>query len=426
MSDDSSNHATTDQQDSPPVLQLLLFVNHYPSSQEQAKQVIACLNELGQGCAFNLDVVDVKEAPYLAEHYRVVGTPALIKTFPGEPRTLMGNNLIEELRHWWDLWQQSANRYSADATAAETFRDVLDESGSVSKFDALSPTNDDRASQATDIDNIKLPPKIRLNTNFPQSSLHGSAEIIQLRDRIFEIEKEKEALEKQLKSREQVIAVLAHDLRNPITALSLAIQTLEIGYDPQIGWNNRLDFRRIGELLTHAHTQIDKIESLITNILSGMQVQPERLDLRRLCLEVADSMGDRCKHKSLEFKRDIPSDLPYVMADPEKIRQVLINLLDNAIKYTPDGGRITLSALHRTTQEVEVRISDTGPGIPETDQRRIFEDRVRLDRDSHQDGYGIGLALCRRIIEAHRSRIGVDSTLEQGSSFYFNLHVVKP
>ena len=123
------------------------------------------------------------------------------------------------------------------------------------------------------------------------------------------------------------------------------------------------------------------------------------------------------------MKVDIPQDLPYVYADPERVRQVLVNLLDNAIKYTPAGGIITVAGLHRTSQKVQFTVGDTGPGIPEEDRDRIFENLVRLQRDQGIDGYGIGLCLCQRIIRAHYGQIWVDSSSHGGAWFHFTLPV---
>jgi two-component system clock-associated histidine kinase SasA len=117
--------------------------------------------------------------------------------------------------------------------------------------------------------------------------------------------------------------------------------------------------------------------------------------------------------------------LPSVLADKERVRQVIVNLLDNAIKYTPAGGTISLSILHRTTQKVQVSVCDNGPGIPMENQERIFEDHFRLERDEKKEGYGIGLSLCQRIIRAHYGQIWVDSTDNHGSCFQFTLPVFR-
>ena len=102
---------------------------------------------------------------------------------------------------------------------------------------------------------------------------------------------------------------------------------------------------------------------------------------------------------------------------------MLVNLLDNASKYTPNLGQIHVSALHRTAQTIQVSIADTGLGIPAENQKLIFQDRIRLDRDLAQSGYGIGLSVCQRIIRAHYGQIWVESSPGKGSVFNFTLLV---
>jgi two-component system clock-associated histidine kinase SasA len=152
-------------------------------------------------------------------------------------------------------------------------------------------------------------------------------------------------------------------------------------------------------------------------------IQPQKLEIGQLCLDTIEELSDRYTSNSLTIEKDIPKDLPYVYADPERIRQVLTNLLDNAIKYTPSGGTIHISVLHRTTQKIQCSIGDTGPGIPEDNREQIFENRFRLERDEKQDGYGIGLSLCQRIIQAHFGQIWVDSASNGGALFHFTLPV---
>ena len=154
-----------------------------------------------------------------------------------------------------------------------------------------------------------------------------------------------------------------------------------------------------------------------------ISISPHRIGLGNLCLEVLEELKESYKAKSLKIEKDIPQDLPYVCADPQRMRQVLINLLDNAIKYTPDRGTITISGLHRTSQKVQLSIGDSGPGIPEENRDRIFENRFRLERDEAKDGYGIGLSLCQRIIQAHYGQIWVDTAPNGGAWFHFILPV---
>jgi two-component system clock-associated histidine kinase SasA len=152
-------------------------------------------------------------------------------------------------------------------------------------------------------------------------------------------------------------------------------------------------------------------------------LQPNQLDLAQFCKEILAEFKGQLQSKSLQLQTDIPSDIPFVYADQERIRQVIVNLLDNALKYTPKGGSLQVSILHRTTQKIQVSICDSGPGIPEENRDRIFQDRFRLERDESQDGYGIGLSLCKRIIRAHYGQIWVDSSPNKGSCFHFTLPV---
>jgi two-component system clock-associated histidine kinase SasA len=171
---------------------------------------------------------------------------------------------------------------------------------------------------------------------------------------------------------------------------------------------------------------------MITDILQAarganaeLRIQPQKLDIGQLCSEVLEYLKDRFQGKSQWVEADIPPDLPTVLADGERVRQVIVNLLDNAIKYTPVDGKISVSILHRTTQKVQITICDNGPGIPEENRERIFEDRYRLKRDEAKDGYGIGLSLCQRIVRAHYGQIWVDSTENTGSCFHFTLPVFR-
>ena len=117
--------------------------------------------------------------------------------------------------------------------------------------------------------------------------------------------------------------------------------------------------------------------------------------------------------------------MPYVYADEDLVRQVIVNLLDNAMKYAPLEGKIQVSLLHRTTQKIQVTVCDDGPGIPEENRDRIFEDHFRLQRDEGKEGYGLGLSLCQRIVRAHYGRIWVDTSPRGGGCFHFTLPVYR-
>ncbi|MFM5897100.1 MAG: histidine kinase [Dolichospermum sp.] len=378
-------------------LQLLLFVDGRPKSRQQVQQVRAYLKELEAVYSFELQLIDVEQQPYLAEHFKLIATPALVKIHPEPQQTIAGTNIIPQLKTWWPRWQTTVDTF---LKLQEDLQEHLDENSQL------------------------------VSSKHTIHSVAASSALIQLSDEIFRLKQEKEKLQEQLQFKNRVIAILAHDLRNPLTAAAIAIETLQSNYNPETGEFPRLKPAMTLHLLKQGRAQTRIIDRMIADLLqvgfgqdTELPIVPEKVQLGELCLEVLEELSDRYISKSQTIETDIPQDLPLVYADPARIRQTLINLLDNAIKYTPVGGIISLSGLHRTTQKVEFSIGDSGPGIPEENRDRIFEHLFRLQRDQNVDGYGIGLCLCQRIIRAHYGQIWVDSSPQGGAWFHFTLPV---
>ncbi|MEH2237583.1 histidine kinase [Nostoc sp.] len=378
-------------------LQLLVFVDGRPKSRQQVQRIRAYLKELQAEYSFELQTIDVEQQPYLAEHFRLVATPALIKIHPEPRQVLAGSNIIAQLKNSWPRWQVAVDAY-------------------LKLQEDLQERIDDNA-RATS----------------PKSTIHSvavSAELIRLSDEIFRLKQEKDNLQEQLHFKDRVIAMLAHDLRNPLTAAAIAIETLQSNYNLETGQFQRLKASMTAHLLKQARNQTKIIDRMIADLLqvgrgkdTEFPILPQKVQLGKICLDVLEELCDRYTAKAQEVETDIPNDLPYVYADPERIRQVLMNLLDNAIKYTPEGGKISVAGLHRTTQKVQFSIGDTGPGIPVENRDRIFENHFRLQRDEGTEGYGIGLCLCQRIVLAHYGQIWVDSAPNNGAWFHFTLPV---
>ncbi|MBW4521237.1 MAG: histidine kinase [Scytolyngbya sp. HA4215-MV1] len=397
-------------------LQLLLFVDKRPGSTEQIRRIRVYLKNLRTEYPFDLQVIDVEEQPYLAEHFKLVATPALVKIHPEPRQTLAGSNLINQLGIWWHRWQRSVEDYlKRQADTPNLTDDAVEEE--------QNETGSSTALKRHDSESASL-----VMQSIP-STIARSTEILRLSDEIFRLKQEVEQLQEQLQFKDHIIAMLAHDLRNPLTATSIALETLELGSSKD-GQPSRLTPALTAQLLRHARTQTKAIDRMITDILQAargtnaeLPIQPQQLDLVGLCKDVLDHLKERFRQKNQYIETDIPTDLPLVYADKERIRQVLTNLLDNAAKYTPEGGKIQITVLHRTTQKVQVSICDNGPGIPLENQERIFEEHFRLERDTAQDGYGLGLALCQRVVRAHYGQIWVDANANQGSCFHFTLPV---
>jgi two-component system clock-associated histidine kinase SasA len=366
----------------------LLFVDGRPYAAEQIKQLRQAVAEKTAGFDLHLRVMDVAKKPQLVEHFRLIATPALVKIAPGHRQILAGSCLLEQLDDWIPRW-----------------RAELAHESEVAGYD----------------------------TDTGDAELETSQAALRQADELFRLQQDCAALEDQLAFRDRILAMLAHDLRTPLTAALLATETIQHQLEAPNGSSaRRLPREQLCGMAQQARTQLREMDRLIADLLDASRsptqalvTKPRRIDLEPLCQEAIAQLRERWKAKQQKISTDFPSDLPSVYADPDRIRQVIANLLDNSIKYTPAGGLIQLALLHRTSQKVQFSISDTGPGIPPEKRQEIFKEAVRLERDAQCEGYGIGLAVCQRIIRAHYGRIWVDSETDKGSCFHFTLPVYR-
>jgi two-component system clock-associated histidine kinase SasA len=241
---------------------------------------------------------------------------------------------------------------------------------------------------------------------------------MQLEDQLLVLRQENEQLIDRLGVQERLLRMVAHELRTPLAAAKLALQSHVLG---------QIDEARFRDVLTR---RLDDIEALSSDLLGVGTTRwealfnPQRLGLAQVAAEAILELEKLWVGRDLELVTDIPADLPEVFADQRRMRQVLLNLLENAFKYTDEGGRVGLTLLHRTQQWVQASVCDSGPGIPAAEQERIFLDRVRLPQTSGTiSGYGVGLSVCRRIVEVHGGRIWVVSSPGEGACFHFTVPV---
>jgi two-component system clock-associated histidine kinase SasA len=241
---------------------------------------------------------------------------------------------------------------------------------------------------------------------------------LELEDQVLVLRQENETLIERLRVQERLLRMVAHELRTPLTAAKLALQSLQLG---------QIDNSRCRDVLNR---RLDDIEHLSKDLLEVGTTRwealfnPQRLSLGSVAAEAILELEKLWVGRDLHLVTDIPTDLPDVYADQRRMRQVMLNLLENALKFTPEGGRVSLTLLHRTTQWVQVSVCDTGPGIPRAEQERIFQERVRLPQTSATtSGFGVGLSVCRRIAEVHGGRIWVVSEPGEGACFHFTVPV---
>jgi two-component system phosphate regulon sensor histidine kinase PhoR len=234
------------------------------------------------------------------------------------------------------------------------------------------------------------------------------------------------ALRKLERVRRDFVANVSHEFRTPLTAIQGFAETLIAGAinDPL----NRDRFLAI--ILEHSRRLARLTEDLLR--LSEMDAERLELEIRRIsvsqlvesCYETAQR---RAAEKGLTLSLDLPGPLPDISGDARRLQEVLQNLLDNAIQYTLPRGTILLSA-DAINDEVVLTVTDTGIGIPQSDQPRIFERFYRVDaaRSREAGGTGLGLAIAKHLIEAHGGRIWVESEIGNGSTFHFSVPIFDP
>jgi len=233
-------------------------------------------------------------------------------------------------------------------------------------------------------------------------------------------------LRKLERVRRDFVANVSHELRTPLTAIQGFAETLLAGAidDPQ----NRMRFLEI--ILEHSRRLARLTEDLL--MLSKMDADRLELEIRRLsvsqfvegCIETTQRPA---AEKDLRISVNLQQPLPDIAADRRRLAEVLQNLLDNAMQYTPSGGQILVSASAKG-DEVTFTVSDTGIGIPRADQFRIFERFYRVDvaRSREVGGTGLGLSIAKHLVEVHGGRIWVESDVGQGSQFHFTVPIFDP
>jgi len=224
-------------------------------------------------------------------------------------------------------------------------------------------------------------------------------------------------------NRNEFLGNVAHELRTPIFAIQLSLETLLGGAIN----DSSVNINFLNKALKHTKRLIELSDDLVTisRLETEMKLSKRYIKINELISEVVNSLSIVAQKKSLnlDFVSEIKDSLQ-VFCDAEAIKQVMVNLIDNAIKYTNEGGKIIV----KTTKEgnnVFVTISDTGVGIPEESLPRIFERFYRVDKDRSREigGSGLGLSIVKHILELHDSKISVESKLGEGTTFRFNLPV---
>lgn len=260
-----------------------------------------------------------------------------------------------------------------------------------------------------------------------RSIFHDVTEREQARERLQKLYEQEKALrqqlEREIQKRIEFTRALVHELKTPITPVMAAVELLleEIQGERLTRLAQSIDRsttqlnRRIDELLDVAKGETDMLQL----DLSPVEVLP-------LLMDISYEMTPLALRSRQNLNVEFPPSLPTISADKPRLRQIITNLLNNAIKYTPEGGKITLRAI-KTDANIIVEVEDTGKGISEEDQKQLFRPYYRRIGDTeHLGGLGLGLFLAKTFVELHGGHIWVKSQLGKGSIFGFSLPIKAP
>ncbi|HSV85649.1 MAG TPA: ATP-binding protein [Levilinea sp.] len=223
---------------------------------------------------------------------------------------------------------------------------------------------------------------------------------------------------------EELTAMIYHDLRSPLSNIISCIDMLNYLLPGEKA-------ETIKPIIAIALRSTDRMQRLISSLLDINRLEAgqsithrQTVQTRKLIDEAAEAIQAtvEAKHHKLQF--DLPGEFPELWIDADMIRRVLINLLENAIKFTPAYGMIAVGALVEEGW-VKIWVQDSGPGIPSTEKEHIFEKFIRLQADRYPKGVGLGLAFCRLAVQAHGGKIWVESQVDAGSRFVFTLPVAE-
>jgi two-component system NtrC family sensor kinase len=221
----------------------------------------------------------------------------------------------------------------------------------------------------------------------------------------------------------EFVTTVSHDLRSPLTAILGYVELID--RTGPINDQQREFIRRVG-------SSVEQITALISDLLdlgrieAGLDSARENTPLTVLARYAVETLRNTADMRKVTLEVNLPEDLPLVNGDPIRLRQMIGNLLDNAIKYTPAGGHVGIEAVAEADQVI-LRITDTGPGISPADQPYLFDKFFRASNAPDDvSGTGLGLSIVKSIVDSHNGRIWVDSALGKGSRFTVVLPAVAP
>ena len=255
-----------------------------------------------------------------------------------------------------------------------------------------------------------------------RAAIEGQSEI---QDIAITLNLQSDRLQNSLNELRTFVASASHELRTPLTTVKLRAEALRSGalQDPEVA----------ERFLSEIEDEIDRLGRMVNDLLDLSRIEADMdtskytaLNLGRIAIEVGDVFKTRTDDCGIELDLIIDPGLPSVQGNEEQIWRVLMNIMDNALNYTPSGGHIQVSVSSTSRgNAVRLAVRDNGPGISPEDQNRLFgrffRTEVTRQRSSRSKGSGLGLAICKAIVENHGGKIGVNSQLGEGATFWVEL-----
>ncbi len=250
---------------------------------------------------------------------------------------------------------------------------------------------------------------------------------ISLKDYAAELERTNQELRKIDEMKSEFVSVASHELRTPLSAIKNAVQLMLQGRTGEINENQ-------AKFLSMAERNINRLTGILNSLLDLSRIESgkiemkfEELDLRGSIEFILSSLKPQSDGKSIQLKMQIAEAPPPAYADREKFEQILTNLVGNAIKFTPEGGEISVSVKSFEEDMVAISVKDSGIGIPADQLDKIFEKFHQVEDSLRRSitGTGLGLAITKGLVETHHGKIWVESELGKGSAFTFTLPTSK-
>ncbi|MGE4356955.1 MAG: sensor histidine kinase [Candidatus Omnitrophota bacterium] len=261
------------------------------------------------------------------------------------------------------------------------------------------------------------------NSRLYERLWHSYQELeVRVKERTKELAKANEELKRLNQIKSEFVAAVAHELRTPLTSIKGYASILATGKLGELSPEQKERLQRIDH-------QSSELAKLINDLLDISRIESgkvgmdiKEIPLRELLTSITELINPQIEEKNIELKLEVEDNIDTIFADYDHIKRVFINILGNAIKFTPVNGKISIN-IRREDGFIRTDISDTGIGIASEDLPKLFTEFFRADNPINREkkGTGLGLSLCKKIIEAHKGKIWVNSTLGKGTTFSFTL-----